>query len=245
MPGEFATISKTELFARLAQGHAAGVTVDTPNRRLAQVLRVEFDSYQAGNGKTVWEDADILPLSSFVERAYEDALYAEGAEKLPMLLTSAQERELWEEAVRRSQWAGVLLDVPRTAQGAMDAWKLANAWRIASAAVCDPDKFQDTEDVRAFADWARAYARRCKKDGLIGAAALFDASFQVKKPKLLVAYAFDIVPAQAKDFFASFEFASCKPEERAGKSSRASFASPQEELDGAARWARARLESCA
>ena len=37
-----AAISKADLFARLAEGHAAAVTVVTPNRRLSQALMAEF-----------------------------------------------------------------------------------------------------------------------------------------------------------------------------------------------------------
>jgi ATP-dependent helicase/nuclease subunit B len=230
-------ISKRDLFQRLAEGHAAGITVVTPNRRLAQVLKAEFDVFQAGKGKTVWEDADILPLASFAERRYDDALYADSGDKLPLLLSSSQERELWEEAIRGSKWNGVLLDVPRTAKGAMDAWRLAQSWRIAGAL----EKFEGNEDVRAFADWAKAYARRCKKDGLTDSASLFDLSLEVKKPQLLVAYAFDIVPTQVKDFLASAVF--CFPEKQTSRNIRCSFASPAEELETAARWARARLEA--
>jgi ATP-dependent helicase/nuclease subunit B len=232
-------IPKQKLFERLAEGHAAGITVVTPNRRLAQVLRAEFDAFQVSNGKTVWEDADILPLASFAERRYDDSLYADGGDKLPLLLSPSQERELWEEAIRGSKWSGVLLDVPRTAKGAMDAWRIAQSWRIAGAL----EKFEGNEDVRAFADWAKAYARRCKKEGLTDSAALLDLPLEVKKPKLLVAYAFDIVPAQTKDFFGRFEFSSCKSERKKSKSAKISFASPAEELETAARWARARLES--
>jgi len=35
--------SKAELFARLAEGHAARITVVTPNKRLSQALMLEFD----------------------------------------------------------------------------------------------------------------------------------------------------------------------------------------------------------
>ena len=234
-----AAISKPELFERLAAGHAAGITVVTPNQRLAQVLKSEFDVFQVNNGKTVWEDADILPLASFAERRYDDALYADSGDKLPLLLSPSQERELWEEAIRGSKWQGVLLDVPRTAKSAMQAWRLAQSWRIAGAL----EKFEGNEDVRAFADWAKAYARRCRKDGLTDSAALLDLSLDVKQPQLLVAYAFDIVPAQAKDFFRRFEFSVCKSEEKQGNPVKACFASPAEELETAARWARARLES--
>ena len=53
MPGAaIATLSKTNLFARLAAGLAGGVTVVTPNRRLAQALAREFDAAQAAQGRS-------------------------------------------------------------------------------------------------------------------------------------------------------------------------------------------------
>jgi ATP-dependent helicase/nuclease subunit B len=238
-----AAVSKAELFERLAAGHAAGITVVTPNRRLAQVLRAEFDSFQVDRNKTVWEDADILPLDAFVQRCYEDALYAEGGGELPMLLSAPQQRELWEAAIAGSKWADALLDVPRTAARAMDAWRLAHAWRIAGAASAWTDKFDVTEDTRAFADWAKAYARRLKKDKLVDAATLPDLELKAPKTKMLVAYAFDIVPAQAGALFSRFSAQACHAARAQGNPAKSSFASPKDELETAARWARARMEA--
>ena len=82
-----AVISKAELFARLEQGHAARVTVVTPNKRLSQALMAEFDDFQTRKNLTVWEAPDILPFGAFVERLWEDALYSELGETLPLLLT--------------------------------------------------------------------------------------------------------------------------------------------------------------
>ena len=146
MPGDFPTLSKTDLFTRLAEGHAAGISVVTPNQRLAQVLKSEFDAFQSGGNLPVWEDADILPFDAFVGRCHEEALYSEGGGELPLLLSDAQSRALWEEAIRGSRWAGALLDVPRTAANAQEVWRLAHAWRIAGAL----EKFAATEDTRAF-----------------------------------------------------------------------------------------------
>ena len=232
-----AALSKPELFERLAAGHAAGITVVTPNRRLAQVLKSEFDDFQAAKGLSVWEDADILPLDAFVARGYEDALYAEGGGELPMLLDEAQQRALWEEAIAGSKWAGALLDVPRTAAHAMDAWRLAHAWGIAGAL----EKAGGSEDTRAFADWAKRYARRLKKDGLVDAATLPSLGLGAPKTRLLVAYAFDIVPAQAREIFSRFAFLESQPEKRPGEPSRTSYATPRAELEAAAAWARGRL----
>src|SRR6266446_4608172 len=100
---EFPVVHKRELFARLARGHSEGITVVTPNRRLAQTLAREFDERQVVTGLTVWETADILPFIAFVERLYEDALYSNIAAQLPLLLTGAQEQELWEAAIRASE----------------------------------------------------------------------------------------------------------------------------------------------
>ena len=237
MPGELPILSKTELFTRLAAGHAAGITVVTPNRRLALVLKSEFDSFQAGRNLSVWEDVDILPFDAFAARCYEDALYAESGGGLPLLLSDAQSRALWEEAIRGSRWCGALLDVPRAAAGAQEAWRLAHAWRIAGAL----EKFAATEDTRAFADWARDYAKRCKNGGFVDPALLPDLNFKGKTPKLLVAYAFDILSPQTADFLARFACVSCGPEQKNPAPKKISFASPREELEAAARWARTRL----
>ena len=111
----FAPLARSDLFARLSAGLAAKLAVVTPNRRLAQDLAREFDAGQAARGLPVWESADILPLSAFVERLYEDALYSGLAPALPLLLTQAQALELWEQAIRASPAGGELLDPSRAA----------------------------------------------------------------------------------------------------------------------------------
>ena len=238
MPGDIPALSRQELFTRLAQGQAAGITVVTPNRRLAQLLRTEFDDFQAGKGLPVWEDADILPFDAFVRRCHEDSLYAERGGELPILLSDSQSRALWEDAIRGSRWNGALLDVPRTAKSAQDAWRLAQAWRIAGAL----DQFAGTEDTQAFAGWAREYLKRCRQDGFVDSALLPDVELKCKSPGLLVAYAFDILPPQTEEFLARFARASCGPERKSPAPKRTALVSPREELESAARWTRARLE---
>ena len=69
-------LSKADLFARLAEGHAAGVTVVTPNKRLSQALMARIRRFSDRKNLTVWEAPDILPFGAFVERLWEDALYS-------------------------------------------------------------------------------------------------------------------------------------------------------------------------
>ena len=249
----YPTITKDELFARLAasagEQFSAQVTVVTPNRRLAQSLVREFDTRQAAAGLASWETADILPLSAFVERTYEEALYSELAPKLPLLLTPAQEQLLWEEAIVASQWGDVLLALAPAAGDARKAWGLAHQWRIEGAL----GTFPGNEDAHAFAQWASHYRRRCERDRHIDAARLPDVvagllgETAVPKPRCLVAYAFDILTPQMRALFAAcaaagVEMRNCGSTRRAATALRWPFASAREELDGAARWARARLE---
>src|SRR3990170_3406608 len=153
-----APVAKQELLERLAAGHAARITVVTPNRRLAQELAREFDAAQAARDLKVWETADILPFAAFIERLYEDALYSDLAVKLPLLLTGAQAQALWEAAIRSSKWGEALLAVPQAAADCVRAWELAHAWRIDGALA----SFPGNDDARAFAEWSREYAKRCE-----------------------------------------------------------------------------------
>jgi ATP-dependent helicase/nuclease subunit B len=227
-----AVISKAELFARLEQGHGAQVTVVTPNKRLSQALVAEFDDFQTRKNLTVWEAPDILPFGAFVERLWEDALYSELGQTLPLLLTEAQEQHLWEGILEKSG----LLIVPRAAAQCREAWRLMHQWRIGAGGA--------NEDSLAFSSWVSKYKDKTEKEVDSGRlpdlmAGLLD---KLRKPKLLVAYAFDVVPPQTREFFEHFEFRTCVPEGFDGACMRTSFRSAREEIEAAAKWARARLE---
>jgi hypothetical protein len=124
---KFSCVHFTYIFTDLIASFKTGVTVVTPNRRLAAELKRKFDQTQAAGGATAWESADILPISAFVERLYQDALRSGQVPELPMLLTAAQEDVLWEDIIDRSNAGAGLLSVPETAQLVREAWKLAHA----------------------------------------------------------------------------------------------------------------------
>ena len=241
MPGEFPTIDRAALFARLAEGRAAGVTVVTPNRRLAQALAREFDERQAARGLAVWETADVLPFGAFVERCYEEALYAQDAAALPRLLAPSQARAIWESLLSGS----ALLAPAQTAADCADAWRLAHAWRIDRAAFSTAAKFPGNDDTQAFAVWAREFAHRCRKEGLVDSAVLPDLLLEsgIRKPKLLAAYGFDLVPPQSADFLRALGAVSCGPGAEKSDSMKTAFPSARQELEAAAQWARACLET--
>jgi len=247
---DFLPIPKAELLARLAAGHAARVAVVTPNQRLAAAVALDFDSHQIARGLSAWEAADILPLSAWVERAYEDALYSELATRLPILLSAAQEQALWEEIVRGSEAGTALLSVPPAASLAREAWQLAHAWRLAPRLKGYPAN----DDARAFADWAWRYEGITQRDRHCDRARLADvvmphlAHPALRKPATIVAYGFDILNAQQRELLAALAEAgvhvlACGPEAREAKTRRAAFTSRKEEIRAAASWARARLEA--
>jgi len=251
MPSDdYAAVSKAQLFARLAQGLAGGVTVITPNRRLAQALAREFDAEQAAQGRSAWESADILPYSAFVERCYEDALYSELAPGMPVLLTQAQELALWEDIIRRSDAGSALLALPETAALAADAWKTAHNWRLLESLRSD----QLNEDATVFRDWCAQYSLRCQRDAHSDAASLADLiaarvnGKEIARPQLLAVYGFDIRTPQQQALFDALQRAGtqlrvCMPPARAGSVLRLACIDARDEITRAASWARARLEA--
>src|SRR5262245_4856965 len=177
---EWPVIEKGALFERLAQGGPAAPTVVTPNKRLSQALTLEFDAFQIRKALSVWEAPDILPFGAFVQRLYEDGLYADLSADLPMLLTPTQEEEVWKQVVGGSG----LLAVEGAAAKCRDAWSLANLWRIRPGA--------GNQDTEAFARWLTHYRKKTESD--LDTARLPDALQrflpELRRPKLVVAYAF-------------------------------------------------------
>ena len=250
----FPSLTQTQVFARLATGLQAGATVVTPNRRLALALKQQFDAMQAAQGLAAWDAADILPLTTFVERAYEDALYsaqvAAQVAGLPLLLTPAQEQVLWEGIIRSAEAGAALLALPEAARLAREAWQLLQAWRLAPKL----RNFPLNEDGAAFMGWAQQYERVCKRDGHTEAARLADlvaplfASAQITTPKFLACYGFDVVTPQQAALFEALaatgcEIVWCGPPLRQGSATRIACKDGGDEIRRAAAWARAQLEA--
>ncbi|HZQ72134.1 MAG TPA: PD-(D/E)XK nuclease family protein [Burkholderiales bacterium] len=228
------------LLERLAAGRGAAPAVVTPNSRLAQGLARELDAFQAARGVALWEAPDILPFPAFVERLYEEALYSDAGGGLPALLTAAQEEHLWREILRGSKRE--LLVVEQAAAQCREAWQLVHAWRIPPGA--------GNEDAAAFSEWAAAYRRRTARE--VDAARLPDAVatwlLGLRLPRALVAYGFDILAPQTREFFDALArhgvaFEEAQPARKNAKAVRASFPSARAELEAAAGWARGRLEA--
>jgi ATP-dependent helicase/nuclease subunit B len=236
---------RQELLARLAEGRASGITVVTPNTRLAQALVSELDAFQIRNAKATWEAPDLLPFGAFVERLYEEALYSPAGAGLPMLLAPAQQDLLWREILRQSKRELLVLD--RTAAQCADAWQLVHAWRIPAGS--------GNEDALAFSEWAAAYRKRTARDvdrarlpDLVCSLLEKNLLEKTKLPKSLIAYGFDILPPQMSELFGALSrhgvaVEKSNRQKKPGTAIRTSYASARAELEAAATWARARLEA--
>lgn len=239
-------IASPDLFFRLSEGHKAGITVLTPNRRLAQALQRDFDRLYAGR-VPFWETADILPFDAFVQRLWDEALHSELGASLPLLAAPAQEQALWEQAIAASPRQ--LQAIAAAAAQCREAWSLAHDWALEGALAREAA----TDDARAFVEWSRAYERLAREHGMTDGARLpaqlapllcHDA---LRKPRLLVMYGFDVVTPRQESFLQalaghSVEIAACRTAPRAARPVRVAFDTPAEELEAAARWARSRLE---
>jgi probable DNA repair protein len=248
----FPCLHFNDILPGLAAGPAASVTVVTPNRRLAAELKRNFNQAQASGGALAWEAADILSISAFIERLYQEALYFGQVSGLPMLLTSAQEDVLWEDIIHRSEAGTALLSVTETAKLAREAWMLAHAWQFVPRLA----GFPPNEDGRAFLGWAGVFETTTRRMQQIDRARLPDLAAelcqgpQTRKPKRLVYYGFDIITPQQASFLASLEEAGCeiveaeplRCEPQGTNVSRVTCSDPEDEILRAATWARVRIE---
>lgn len=246
---EFSRISHEDVFVRLTQSPAGRVCVVTPNHRLSLALQREFGERQALRGELLWESADILSWSAFLERASEDVRYSDLA-PLPLVLTAAQSQALWENLLRASPTGEALLGVADAARLAHEAWQLSRIWRLEPLlrdAVLN-------EDGKAFQDWSPRYERTLLRSGLMDAVQLADRILplmkenRIRKPQTLLAYGFDSFTPQQADFLyglqeSGSEILLAAPSKRTGRVLRMPCADGEQEIRRAAAWARSRLEA--
>ncbi len=229
---------------------AAGATVVTPTRRLARVIARWYDRRQREQGRALWEQADVLPWSAWLNRRWHEHVYAAGRDE-PVLLSQAQEGVLWERIIEASPESPGLLDVPGAAAEARNAYALLHSWLLPQA---DPS-FALFEDSAAFQGWARQFDLVLADNGWLSPARL-EAEIgrrveqgEITPPGRLLHAGFDEMTPAAGRLLGALRGAGCVVEEISlpqapGHSAvRTGLPDCFEELRAAARWARARLEA--
>ena len=172
----------------------SGATVITASRRLARVLTQQFHARQREQGRSVWNTPDILPLDAFLRRSWSNHVWR--GEPCGTLLDPLQEQVVWEQVIRESPAGDSLLRLPETAQHAMDAWQLMQAYRLPL-----DGRFEASDDWAAFAAWSRAFRKRCSASNWLEAARLPDVVAGLSNPAQLLLAGFDELTPQQSDLF--------------------------------------------
>lgn len=225
--------------------HDGGVVL-TANQRLSRTLRKSWDEQQRGGGRIAWPSPAILPLGSWIREQWAEGVIG-GAVPPLTVLNTAQEAAVWESIIAESPHAAALLDFRGAARSAMEAWRLVQRYRVAL-----DGRFAAHEDWSAFHAWAGAYVRMCASRGWQDEARLPDAvrdaiaHGSVRAPRRLLLAGFDEFTPQQRDLLRTLEDAGSELEtleagEAASTVARRGSHDIEDELRGAAAWARDRL----
>lgn len=141
------------MYNQLFQKITSTDTIVTPNRRLAAFLRQQFDLYLMAQNQPVWQTPDIIPLTTWLERCWEQCPSA-------MLLTNFQEQYLWEQIIQHSEPGSHLLRPVATAKIALQAWQLSRQWELNPTMPI----FQQNENTQAWQQWAQEFKQQCQNN---------------------------------------------------------------------------------
>jgi probable DNA repair protein len=224
----------------------------TVNTRLALVLRHSHDRNQIEKGHAVWTAPDILPIGAWLERSWHAWIYVTNVANPVQLLSTSQERAIWEGIVSRSAAGSELLQVAPTADAAASAWNLAHAWRVPF----DGGDWDNTRDTEAFRGWADEFRRICDRRNWMSAALLPEfiaariASGEIPVPaQIQLAGFIEFTPAQERVCEAMRRKNTLveilQAPDRGGRQTavRVGFIDSHQEIRAAAQWARKLLES--
>ena len=225
-----------------------GKLILTATRRLARCLQLEYNQSQQSAGLKAWESPAIMTWGGWVESLWQDFLYSFDVPRI--LMSRWQELMVWEQIIREAPEAGELLQLHVTASTAQQAWRLACEYRL------DPAEIEKVgnEESRAFTRWVRRFQEICGRNRWIEKAIIPDVlkadMRRLNLPPGVLLAGFDDLTPQQREFFVAAAAAGCSVEnldsaelETGARTVRISFSSPEAEIETAARWTRALLES--
>jgi ATP-dependent helicase/nuclease subunit B len=213
------------------------MTTICASTQLARALVREDTSARMAAGNAVWETPDILSWSAWLRRQWDTLTMAPTA-GLPVLLNSSQEQLLWEEIVTFSPRSAHVIDPSASARLAAAAYAIAAAYRIPAQHAL----WTTTDDAAAFAQWMRAFERRCERDQWLPAARLAD-RLPTDKPTMVELAGFETLTPQQEALLASSSVLHRLVPAAGEQRTALSFPDAASELDAAARWAARHLQA--
>lgn len=217
----------------------------TPNRRLSATLLKQFHQQLINQKKSGWPSIDILPLSSWLDRLWND-ISIKQIEETRAQLTPNQEIILWEEILRKSPENDFLLQLSKTAELAKSAWELLTLWEID----INHPALALTDDGQIFQQWAREFQKQCQKNNWIdlqGTTRVITEKLLLKiitPPKKIILIGFTEISPQHKNLFSICEQLGSKiihyqSPSRTEWAKKISLTDEETEIRTMARWARA------
>ena len=180
----------------------ATTVIITPNNRLALELREQYDKTQKNLGKTTWQSALIMPLTSWLLHLFQNS-----EAKQLILLNANQELLIWQQIITASSYNNGLTDINWLAQNAKQAWDLMHKWQVPFSEL---DNF-DLEITTAFHEWSEKFQSYCEEKGFLDTARLPNLLGQNLQEKSLdmplktwILVGFDQIPSQIKTFLTIF-----------------------------------------
>lgn len=235
---------------RLAELLSAGHTVVTATRRLSRYLRHLVDSGNAASGCRAWPAPNCLPLGGFLEQLWSQSAAAGGEAGSRRLIDEEQSLLVWRQVVAAAGNTPPA-DVPVVAALAQRSWRLALGWDMSPT---DLAAAADSPDSEAFAAWAQEYSERGRAHGWIDMPGLTAPIVRdlgaglLRVPGAVCFAGFDPLPPQTSRLAAALgERGSTVLEDPvAGPEGLVQVVACEDadhELELAARWARAALET--
>lgn len=211
-------------------------TVLTPTPLLASVAAEQFARAQIKDGLDSWERPAIYNIDAWLAVCWQEARYNDP--DAPSLLSAAQEHELWRNIIERQE--SHLFDVGATARLAARAARLLHEWHIPF----DGEAWNEHIDAQHFQHWHKLFRAKCEENGWTTRGELWNLvpNLGVRTPTVWVG--FDrATPAlerlrTAVGSGADLQF-DAQIRERAPA---VEFLAFEQEIEYAARWARAAFE---
>lgn len=145
-------------------------TIVTPSRLLAGVAGQQFVDFQLQRGMESWERPALYHTDAWLMACWQEARFA--GSDIPALLSPAQERVVWQSIIEAEE--PDLFDVASTARLASSAFRLTAEWDIPIGGndlgandQAANDLWSDHEDARHFVRWYVRFRQRCRKEGWI------------------------------------------------------------------------------
>lgn len=219
----------------------------TPTARLARSLARELAADVNASGATAWLSTPVYTLTAWLGQLRDDYLLMADDDRVP--ISAHQSLVIWQSLIDKE----VFIGEPRVANLALRAWRTLHEHELQV-----PEQWPDvllSEDSRRFRHWVAAYRAACSDRGLMDEWVFASeipallAAEKISAPEAieLVGFELPMTPLQNRIFDALAaagtelthrESAACKSDEPA----ILNFIEPDDELRGAARWARELLE---